>query len=510
MTEPWDEDGAPELPQHGIADRLGAFSLSCRHVNAEHSPRFALGQLLADMHSENFRYTDLHIGNVGLLPIGGLIIIDPGGAIACPLNPERMVDDFIVPAMELTREELTAFVSGYIERAYTSIEPRFEGFTGVVLRSLNLRPEQIVYDPRPQQAPLVTLEALLEHPPSDEVGELLRICVASLIASNSMDQRIQDNLLASLLHARPSNPWLVNVLRKLLEDRPLGTPGQIRLTDIPADHLGPRSRAATRILEALDEEPDSRPLRDAMIEGCFLLAAQAGSMDPRAGLVAAAKLATLGFAVATESSTDAARYERMHYKLWARLNALPTVPLLSLRHGDATGVETALATSLLYYRAGLFDMAFFGATLSAAKVSSENACWFAILGAMGCFRKALIVLATSLPWVTAPDQQLPGPFLTTISSVFSAYLHVFKVITFAMHELDEFPAVFFWAGSGEAFVENAKWVEQGTKICSAPDLTGGALFSFFEEGRQYFLFEDFELATPEGPLKLRSQDIFTR
>lgn len=526
MKDPWDQEAAPELATQSIADKLETFSLSCRHSDAAHTPRFGLGQFLADLHANDSRYTDLHSGNYGILPIGGLIIIDPGGVIDCPLDPERMADDFIVPAMELTRGELVAFIAGYIERAYTSIEPRFEGFTDAVLRSLNLKQEQITYDPRPRRQKPTCIKTLLYSEP-DEKTELLRVSIACLAFSSGIDRGLQEGLLASLFCKSPRAAWnagtqvadflkstlsqpdIAGLIQQLFANRPLGVPPQIQFNKVPFRSLSPKSREATRIVETLNngDVKNSRPLRNAIIECCFLVARQAGKEDTRTGLLTAAKLATLGFAIATESSTDVARYEYLHYRLRLLLNSLPTAQHLSLERGDATGIENALATSLLYFHAGLFEMAFFGATFAMAKTSDENVCWFTVLDAIGFFRRALIVIAMSLPMVAEPNEKVPSPFLTTASGILSGYLHACRLIAAAASEFKELPVLHFWGGSASTFIDNLKWVEEAARMCSDANLVSGTLFAIFERGRQYFLFEDFELTKPDGVLKLRRQDV---
>ena len=505
VSDLWNEAGLPELTTPG---EVGPLSLSPRHVESSSQTTFFVGQLLADIHSQGLRYADLHRGNYGMSRSGGgLRIIDYGGYVECTLDAQDMAGDFVVPLLDFTEHEIQAFVCGYVERSHVIIDPRHPGFTDQVLASIGIRGDRITADPRVDQE--VGFRDTGEW--TDAVG-FAAVCL--IICSDANPAR-QEAFLAGFLDIEDADAWpeasplaeLValaafdepssELIRELAADRTVGPFPHASMKVDSTAAIRPSARAAGQILAALDRNDQNNALlREAFTEVCFLLASEACSSDSADGNAAAIALLTLGFSVAADHSANVARYERLHYWMWHRMQSMPVSGALSLARAEAKDIYSALGIALFFLRAGLFDMEYFGASLSAAQKNDESLCGYAIVSAVNLFRRAVMALSIwAIP--AARHSDTLASFQEVARGVFSGYLHAARLVATAASNLQDATAAFqLWGTQAETLVECAEWLQHCKDRLAASDLRESDLLEIFQDGKKHYILKDFRLETP--------------
>lgn len=535
MSYPWDKIPGPDITGVRLGDKVTSISLSGRHVRDEDYPLFSAGQFLADIHATGYRYTDFHRGNYGILPSGGYVIIDPGGWVRCLLDPHNMAGDFLVPALDLKQTQFVAFVCGYVERAHTTIDPKYEQFSTLVLESLGGK----IFSCDPRSVGAHQGDALFSTTPNDHKiplettsetpgrNKLLKLATACLVLGSDIKRGQPSSFLIALFeetveealsaetrvreylgtYLKSSN--CAPLIDELIEDRPLGPIARLAHADLPFDQMRPKSSTIMRLQRLFDSDPEKyRPIRNSFVESALLLAERASTRDPDAGKRSALSFATSAFSIATENSVNAEQYELGHYQLWNRYNAIPIAHLVSLRHGDASTLEDALISMVFYYRAGLFEMAFWGATYHQAKDHEEHICWYAIVFAVECFRRSFLVGWHGLGFVDA-DDQVPKIYQNILEGVVAANLHAIKALGTTMTERRLIgPVRTLWGSSDRKMIANAKWLEDTDRVLATDAVTQNALKKVLLDGKEYFAVVNFEVATPIEAAKHTRQDIY--
>lgn len=215
MTHPWERETGLEMPSGALLLppdyplRLSEFD-----IRPESQWQFFFGSLLAQLHGSGYRYTDFHPGNVGLDPRNGqFVILDPGGTIPTKLNPRDMVADFLIPYQTLSRDDFNAFLAGYIRRAYTDLDPGYEGYSQSVLNEVG---GQILSTPYPGR-PVLELDDILRQLHLT-LGDDLSLTLSTELDPSRLDYRRLDDylLVVFLLYVSGAASQLLEKLRAFL------------------------------------------------------------------------------------------------------------------------------------------------------------------------------------------------------------------------------------------------------------------------------------------------------
>lgn len=526
---PWEHEGDPDMSGISLGERLHPLSLSGRHIEEEHYESFFAGQFLASLHGDGYRYVDFHRQNYGRIPIGGgLVIFDNGGMKPCVLDPILMAGDFLVPSLDRSDSELKSLICGYVEHAFTTLDPRVNNYCKDLLSSLGLT--EVCHDPCIVLATRQDFEAIFEsdetlaklESDASDARDLLTLATACLVSTSGPGSALEDAFLVSLCRPKNDGDTVTSSLRKhlksapaytlideLVEDRPLRIGKSVPTTELPFELLRPKSNVIAGLVERFESDPAKyRNMRIAFMKSALLLADYGVRRAPKESSPGALNFAIAALAIGTDGSTCAEQFERLHYGFWRFWNESPAAKLISADRVTIRTFEDSLVAVLFFLRAGLFEMAFWGA--SARDVSERNnVCPYGIVSAIHLLRRGLLTAAFYALAFLAEDEIVHAPLVNVVRGVVDANLHAIKAMNTILGRLKTTIAhSMIWGGDAERTIANAKWLEKGGQMLSASPVTNAAMQNYFGEGLEFFAFEDFEVETPEKLTKHSRQDVW--
>jgi hypothetical protein len=497
VGDPWNTEAAPEARPIFAAGR--PISLSGRTIPGKLYDRFFLGGFLAFVHKAGYRYTDFHTGNIGLIPRTGIyVIIDYGGSVKCALDPAEMAGDFIVPSLELTPEELEAFVCGYIETAHREIDPGFSGYSSSLLAALGCH--TITNDPR--AAPPGYLRALQILDELFDAGarrhdarpddELLRLAAAIILLGSDTGRSRAAYVLARLFPAADgathatARSFLGTALssqhRPLLDG--LAFLADVRLLagdgrQITAGECCPRAKFAAELLDLLDANPSWEPLRTALSEVSFALM-RSSSAEDIASIRTSLNAATLGVGLCLDHTTNVERFEKNHYLFWSALGA---AGLSSRLNSDAVDADERLAQCLLLGRAAMFELEFWGASFSRKRLGKEEVCWHALDMALQSARQSVLLAEGLLPAMQA--RGVSDTYVSVLAMTLEAYRHANRCVGGAVMERLDVPVNRLSGGDADVLIGERKWLESFITALRKGVLTTDRYQQLFDAGKAF-------------------------
>ena len=530
MTMPWEQGSEPEFESLRLDARLGRVSLSSLQLDDEHYASFFAGQFLADIHASGHRYVDFHRGNYGHMPTGHLVIIDSGGMQASRISARKMAGDFVVPALERDDAALRALLCGYVERAYTRIEALNPGFTTHLLEALGV--DRPTGDPRCTQPAREDLSRLLSPALTHATAETerlqwLRLALCLLVTAGD----VEDGAAAAFLHAALGPPppaeggmalarWAARALRLPAAQSlavSLLPPGGWPLAparpseELPYAALWPRSAVLSALVQRMDADPPAhRELRVALTQCAFLLADASSRREPARGNGSALSLASAGFLFATDGDSPADELERFHFGLWHHWQGTPAARYVSQEHGDASSLGDALLSAMFHLRAGLFEMALWGASCRDSKPPQRSACSHAIVAAVQRFRSALLLTMHATALID-DNEAVPDPLHAVASQALAAHRHaVLGINTMLVKHRVHSPYPMLWSTGVEPVVANVRWLDAVLRMLQEGPPTALRLRLALAEGKQHFAWQHLQVLTPFGRLTHSPQDIYGR
>lgn len=536
--DPWDLQPPLDLGDVKPLAAAPAVSLSGREIASGDYRSFFSGAVLAELHAQGNRYVDFSRSNYGILPSHGFVIFDPGGWMTTPLDPNEMAGDFLVPALELSDQEMAAFVAGYVEHAYISIEPTAAGYTSRLLDVLGCR---TVDDPRVDfpffwraleilrswGLPVSPLPTAL----TEEQDELIRVLLLAVAGDGTVERSVVSAgawaLFPDARYATDGTAhftlvaWVERRLRvqihrdlcRALISPDLPAPSETESREmVPTGTLRPSSAFASRLLEWLDDRQDQDDSMRLTCLSVMLAFAQLISEVPEPGSRnAALSYASIAFSAATSPSLDVGEFELRHFCLWHRYHASPLVKNVSLSKMVFTSYEDLLVAALFFVNAARFEMAFWGASFAQFRKEAGQICWYALERALRCCHRAHILSRNALFFVPG-GETLPPLHQSITTTALAVTLHTIKLMgTALVHGKDlHAPLEVFWGSRPQQMIEEGRWIEGFLKELETGATSVTTCAEWYKRGHPHHAFEDFTLEGPAGSIKLSRQDVYGR
>ncbi len=487
---------------------------------------FFLGILLAQIHKGGNGYSDLHPSNVGILPSGGLILVDPGGFSHRSTTPQTCAGDFVVPCLEFNSEDFAAFWQGYLLESYKFIDPLLPNFCSD-LRHILFGLEG--YDPLPyMRFSEIIVRLILDRKPIEPEELESQVIDATLlllaISSTNWEYKSAPNISSFLalidqkkkLNYSSYSISLEDAVSKLGSEELISSAGSLQFgrplsTSSGMEMLSPIGRPASALLGSfinsiIEQEHSGKYLRMCLLLAILALVKISRTHSNDAGT--ALTYCAIAFSIA--GSTQATLEELQNHNLacWRIFGSIEGYTSVGPHKVSIPTANVGLELSILFHKAACSDWTLLVKTLERAiTISDYEPAWQAGISSIDSNRKCLLMIFYTLLMLPA-EENIPSALLTTLLSALQYRMCSEKELLTIVKQTKRSGVETVLGGAPDFVIKGAEWAKEISSKISVENLTVQSCLQFMGIGREYFSYVTLEVDIMGNNFKHSRQDIF--